>query len=115
MEDQFLERLHDAVPSAGSVKLLETVLTDAFQNKQTLRDINRTAQQEEKGAIQKKRDTCLEALENASTPAVRRIYEKRIETLQAELDRLTHSENDEVAYSLEPLLTSGRNILQNPV
>ncbi len=115
MEDQFLDRLQQAVPSAGSVKLLETVLTDAFQNKQTLRDINRTGQRKEKVTIQKKIDTCLEALENASTPAVRQIYEERIETLQAELDRLATARSDEAQYTLEPLLTSGRAILQNPV
>ncbi len=115
MEEQFLVRLQDAVPTPGALKLFEAVLLDQYGDKENLRKKKHENDRKEISRIEKDIEMLVESAIATPNQVVRRTYEEKIASLHKEKERLNRHLGETPDFSIEPVLESGHEFLKDPV
>lgn len=115
MEELFLERLHDAVPTPSVLRIFEATLCRYFANKGKLSKEKHELDQRELKQIESDVDALVESAIATQDPVVRQTYEKKIAALQQKKERLKGRLGETPYFSIEPALERGRELLANPV
>ncbi len=115
MEEKFLERLQDATPTSGQLKLFESGLRETFGNQEKIQSEREKNDRLQIAQFEKEIDALVDSVTRASTSSVRRIYEGKINSLQAKKEQIEAQAGVVPDFSLEPVLDKGRELLRNPV
>lgn len=115
MEDQFLERLGQAVPAPSTFRLFKAVVRELFSDQETLGAEKRRADRKRLREIEKDTASLVAAATGAQELTVRRVYEQKIAVLQQEKEKIEVQFGDTSEDFIEPVLERGSELLSNPL
>lgn len=114
MEQLFVERLKDATPTEGILRLFERQLRAAFRNRTELRSERLRDDDARIEKLGKEIDALVDSVSRASMPSVRRIYEEKIADLQVQKETLEVHRGKVPDFALEPVMEKGYEFLKSP-
>ena len=115
LEEQFITRLIEAIPTTGIFRLFDHVLRESFADRHKLRAERTKTNRDRLNHIEHDISVLVDSVARTDNPGVRQVYEEKIASLHDEQERLKAQSNQTPNFELAPVLDRGRQILQNPV
>lgn len=114
LEDLFVERLQEAQPTDGALRLFERTLTDVAGNRERIAKQHQQSMAQREEEIDREIESYVTLLHRSSSPTVQPIYEQKIEDLEKERTELKAPLCTSLLDNFAPVLKEGRRFLKDP-